>query len=156
MLAFDPSPRDRSPDQDFNPAHTGSHSRPGGRASRRAWLRCACTSSGRRHAGSPIRGINPRTNEESLAGLKVKGKQANQSCFFLYGPCAHLTVQCEFHVFVTLCTFELVLVSLCKELYMTYLHPVIINYLGSVFIYLTLIGLWTGLCLKMARCQCTR
>lgn len=33
-LAFDPSRHDTSPDQDLNPAHTGSHSRPGCRASR--------------------------------------------------------------------------------------------------------------------------
>lgn len=34
LLAFDLFPRDAVPDQEFNLAHTGSHSRPGSRASR--------------------------------------------------------------------------------------------------------------------------
>ena len=36
------------------------------------WLQSACTSWGRRHAGSPIRGINPRTNEQAWQSWKWK------------------------------------------------------------------------------------
>ena len=38
----------------------------------RPWLQCVWTSWDRRHAGSPIRGINPRTNEQAWQGWKWK------------------------------------------------------------------------------------
>lgn len=71
-LAFDRTPHDASPDQEFNPAHTGCRSRPGCRAS----YSFGCSDRVQAETEGMLarlwEGINPRTNEQAWQDWKWK------------------------------------------------------------------------------------